>query len=113
MDIPEVEEAMDYLINKATPGAVGVVATKGVTGSVANQTETNNWIIGGVGFFLGVSLVNSSMGNMGKSFGTGIAIGSAWELLNAIISAFTKYASLEELLYSPVSNGNGNSNGGS
>jgi len=109
MDIPKVEEAFDYLVEKATPGAVGVVTTKGVTNSVSNQTETNNWIIGGVGFFLGVSMVNSNMGDMGKSFGTGIAIGSAWELLNAIISAFTQYNSLEELVYSPVSDG---SNGG-
>lgn len=109
MDIPKIEEAFDYLVSKATPGAVGVVATKGVSSSISEETETNNWIVGAVGFFLGVSMVSSNLGDVGKSFGTGIAIGSAWELINAIIAAFTKYESLEELVYSPVNNNNGGS----
>lgn len=109
MDIPELDEATDYFVSKAVPAATGVVGAKGVAGSISDQTETNNWIIGGVGFFIGVAMVNSGLGDIGKSLGTGVAIGSTWELLNAIVAAFTQYNSFEELIYSPATGSNGGS----
>lgn len=110
MDYPEMSELVEYFTKQAAPATVGVVTARGVEDSIASESDVNNWLVGAVGFSIGVAAVKSNIGEMGKSFGSGIAIGSAWELLDVVIQQFTKYNSLAELLYSPVANGG---NGGS
>lgn len=105
---PSLEELSSYFTSQAGPSAVGVVTARGVEGSIVEQNQVNNWLIGAVGFSLGVMLVKSNMGDMGKNFGAGVAIGSAWEIFDTVIAQFTQYDNLAQLLYSPVS-GNGGS----
>jgi len=107
MNFPELQELVEYFTRQAGPSAVGVVATRGISDSVAQQADVNNWLVGAVGFGLGVAAVKSNLGEMGKNFGAGIAIGSAWELLDIIVGQFTQYGSLAELLYSPVAQNGG------